>query len=220
MEIKYENGEYKIVGEFDFGFAGKFKNDENGNGNIKLHLEESDFEILKAKPEDSEKVIKKLTKRINKFQKIVRKNNAKLRCLYLYDIFFELLYVDLEKRFWQNCITLKDYKNNEEVQKKADDLICGYLKRSEEAISNVTDKLEQLFDIALRRIIFLPNVEKYVRSNFKFYDFDLFFASIKPKEIIFDSETFGVDLANSVTDMYVDTFGYRFDKNLEKTFWW
>lgn len=35
MEIKYVNGKYKVIGEFDFGFAWKFSNDENGKHKIK-----------------------------------------------------------------------------------------------------------------------------------------------------------------------------------------
>lgn len=220
MQVKYENGNYIFVGEFDYGFGGKFKNDENGNGNIKLLLDEDSFELLKAKPTDSKIVIKKLTKKIKKFQKIIKRHNRALRYEYLFDVFFDLLAIDTEKRFWQSCNTVKGYNNDEKTQKQADEIIAGYLKRSEGAISNATELFYKVFDFKLRWLLFLPNIEKYVRKNFKFYDFDLFFASIIPEELIFDPVSFGIVLKNKVADDYIDEYGYRFDKHLEKICWW
>lgn len=217
MEIKYINGEYKIIGEFDYGFAGKFVNDEKGNGNIKLRLDEEAFNILKASPTDSKKVIKKLTKTINKFQKLVSKNNYTLKNEYMGEILFELIYS--EKPFWEKCLTEKYTVKDDEIE-QANKILFDFLKNNEERLDSVSDQFEEFFNNRLINRKNVPDVEKYFKNNFKFYNVDLFMASIKPKELIFDPISYGVILSNVVADEYADEYGARFDKKLEKTFWW
>ena len=218
MEVKYIEGEYKAIGEFDFGFGGKFKNDENGKGNIKIRLDETDYEFLKLDPNDHDAVCKKLSKKIAYFQKVVKRKNKRLKNDYVLQTFGEgLLYS--EKRFWKKCITIPEYndKNNRPAIDKA---VNDSLKANEAKIDKLTEIYRNLYDYPLKTFPFLINVEKNFRKSFKFFDFNLYFKSVYPKEIIFDAETFGVTLGNKIADEFIDEYGVRFDRKLEATYWW
>lgn len=217
MEIKYINGEYKIIGEFDYGFAGKFVNDKDGNGNIKLQLNEDDFAFLKAEPSNSKKVIKKLTKMVNKFQKLVLKNNYTLKNEYMGEALFDLIYSD--KPFWEKYLAGKYSVKDDEIE-EANKIIFNFIKKNEQQFDSAYDQFEEFFDDSLINKKNVLNVEAYFKKNFKFYDIDLFISSIRPKELIFDAISYGVIISNIIADEYIDEYGARFDKKLEKTFWW
>lgn len=214
MKVKFENGEYKFVGEFNYGFGGIFKNNENGEGNIKIVVEEEDFAELNVDHSNPNKVIIKLEKFINKMQKRVKKYNGRLKNAYLLDLFNNLIYC--EKPFWEKFNTIPNYNNFKE---EADKQIFNSLEKN----SDFLDKLLSLYDIQyeeskLTSILIKSNIEKSFRKVFKFLDFDLLLKSIEPDSLIIDATSFSVILKNPIVDAFAE-YSARYDKKLERDYW-
>lgn len=217
MIVKYENGEYKAIGEFDFGFGGIFKNDEKGNGNIKIELYEEDYERMKLKPEDTGKIALKIEKFINKVQKTVKKYNQRLKNAYLLDKFESLIYG--RQNFWGKINKIPNYeKNKEEYDKK----LFEVLQNSFHNLGKAFDLFDIQYDnTKLATILFRSNVEKYLRKTFLFIDFDLLLSAIKPKELIFSDFDFEVNLSNELIDefsheFYMNSYNKKLSANYDR----